>query len=199
MITTNEIIGFWLRWFGIVLLFGVMFLLGVGGIGLILLFASIFYDIPTWLIIVFSIPLFPVAYTLEHLFKWHYNPLWWFLNYTTDGDNGADWWLKKKNLKKGRISTFIRWWLRNNAWNFKLLFKPEWDAGQVDVFLKITNTLINPKHRFTNADREDGIYGVHHIYYRINGKVYGRYSRANAKREFQIGVNGDRYKLIIKN
>jgi hypothetical protein len=198
MISIKEIIGFWFRWLGTVLLFGLMFLLGVGGIGLILLLASIFFTIPAWLIIVFFIPLFPIAYILEHVFKWHYNPLWWFLNYTEDGDKGADWWLEREELKKGNAAALVRWWIRNNAWNFKLLFKPYWAAGETEDFLVIKNTLINPKHRFSNADKAKGVYGVHHIYYRVNGVVYGKFSVATPKVEFQIGVNSYRYKFMFK-
>lgn len=156
--------------------------------------------------LVYSIGFFSGLVILCHFLKHQCNVKWkfWLLNDTVDGDYGADWWLEKKGLKPSLWSAFC-WWWRNKAYNFYLLFAPQWNAGQVDEFrlLKLTIDDIdmyngNRYNRFTKAVKEDAIYGINYYAYRINGVVYCNYSNATEKRDTQFGAGGNEWRFFIK-
>ena len=143
------------------------------------------------------------AFILKHYLKVKREFL--LLNDTVDGDLGAAWWLKVKNLKPGLWSAF-RWWLRNHSWNFIRLFNPAWKAGEVDrdpqgrdlfEVIKSTINTSGENGRFSRADKHNR--GVYYIAYKINGKTYAQYSRANWLFTFQIGTGGSewRYRLQL--
>lgn len=163
MITKKEIAAFWLEWFIV-----------QAGYGIVILFGYVFW----WL-----------AYFLRYVVKWKNNFLWFLLNDETDFGDPV--WLDKNDLQPG-LWTAFRWYLRNPAWNFiKSIKTPSHDEISDIKTIKKTFTSEN---RLTNANRDKKIYGVNHVYYRLeDGKVYGRYSRANKKTELMIGVGNGRY------
>jgi hypothetical protein len=126
----------------------------------------------------------------------------WWLNDTLDGDFGADWWLKEKGLKKG-IWSAISWFGRNHSWNYISQFKPHWNAGKIDEFLVIENTINcilsrNRITKWTRADKEKKIYGKNYIAYRIDGKTYCQWSYACKWFHIQLGAGGSEYRFRIK-
>ena len=147
--------------------------------------------------------LFPIAYFLRHKagIEGKRNPLWFLLNYTEDSDWGLSHYKNKPPSKT--FWNALKWYVRNPAWNFKMLFRPKWRAGEVDHFehVKFTlqrNELVND---WTWANKDLRIFGTNHLYYKIEGTTYGRYSyasRSGMLREIQMGAAGNRYKLRIK-
>lgn len=121
----------------------------------------------------------------------------WLLNDTVDGDFGAEWWLKEKGWTPGLWSAF-HWWRRNHSWNYICKFAPEWEGGNTQERRIIRSTIDHEKHGFFTWCSKDGVHGLHYVAYRINGKVYCRYSQANKKREKIFGAGGDRYKLKLR-
>lgn len=136
------------------------------------------------------------------------------MNDTPDGDFGNEEWLEEKGLKKSWYSAF-RWWFRNHSWNYISQYNPEWKAGEVDLteegqemFLILSNTtgkLIEdlPDGIFTWLTRDMKIEGELYVAYRINGKVYCRYSKVwkdwfGRWRQYQKGAGGERYRLNRK-
>ncbi len=123
-------------------------------------------------------------------------------NDTKDGDFGAAWFMP--SFKRNSLTAFC-WWFRNHSWNFLNAEVPEWENGKVDEFRKIQCTLaeidmmdngvFNP---FTKASKEEGIYGVNHYAYRLNGKVFFNYSEATEKREKQKGAGGNEWRYWKK-
>lgn len=151
-----------------------------------------------FLVSLFGFPLLPFAYILKY--KFGVKGLW-LLNDTVDGDFGDPDVLKEYGRSnKSKLSNFIWWWFRNHSWNYISKFNPEWEGGKTKDFLIIKTTLTreqilnNPFQWCTKK----GVHGLHYIAYRINGKVYCRYSEANAKRERIFGAGGDRFKLKIR-
>lgn len=163
MISKKEIAAFWLE-YAIVQI----------GYGMVILFGYLFW---------------PVAYFLRYVVKWKNNFLWFLLNDETDFGDPV--WLDKNDLQPGFWSAW-KWFFRNPAWNFIKSIETPSHKEVYDV-LTVKRTL-NSGHRLTNANRDKRIYGVNHVYYRLSdGKVYGRYSRANQKTELMLGVGNGRY------
>lgn len=156
-----------------------------------------------------------ICHFLKHVCKVSFK--FWLLNDTVDGDYGTDAFIRLINskkdfrtlfglfkLNKGLYSAFL-WWWRNKAWNFYYLRKPYWNGGEVDELLVIEctiakidmmeNDVYNP---FTKASREDGILGINHYAYRLNGKVFVSYSEATEKGEKQFGSGGNEWRCWIK-
>lgn len=121
------------------------------------------------------------------------------MNDTEDGDFGSEKWRKEKGYKKNWWAAF-NWWFRNICWNYISQFNPPWYAGEVQEFLTITDTLTSKDEygRFTRADKTKGIYGTHHIAYRIDGQVYTQWSHANKVFHLQIGTGGSEYRFRMK-
>ena len=134
------------------------------------------------------------AFILKHVFK--VERKMWLLNDTVDGDFGADWWLQREGLKPGLWSAF-RWWWRNKAWNFYIRSVPEWNAGKVDEFWCIKNT-IRFDGKWIKANKSKGIYGINYYCYKLNGKVFCNYSKASQSIEMQFGAGGNEYRNWIK-
>lgn len=103
------------------------------------------------------------------------------------------------------LDAIIYWWFRNHSWNYLNAEVPEWKGGEVEDFREIECTIpeidmmekdvYNP---FTKASREDGILGINHYAYRLNGKVFVSYSEATEKREKQFGAGGNEWRCWIK-
>lgn len=106
-------IWFWLKYFPLMLLFGIMSAI--------------------------SVPIFPLAYFFRIKLGW--DLFWPFLNDETL--SGERWWLLKYKLDPKSFWTKWRWNIRNTAWNFKLLFKPTWVFKHVKNFTTIYSTTIN--------------------------------------------------------
>lgn len=132
------------------------------------------------------------------------------MNDTEDGDFGAVWWLLDNNLKPSWYSAF-RWWFRNHSWNYISQFNPEWNEGDNEEFRILTNTIGEdlfdrdtwPDGIYTWLTRDMKIEAELYVAYRINGKVYCRYSKVwkdklGRWKQFQKGAGGDRYKLNRK-
>ena len=170
MITDREITGFWIRF----ALREIVYLL-------------------VWVFGFFS-GLVIISHILKHVFK--VKMKFWLLNDTVDGDFGADWWLKREGLKPGLWSAF-RWWWRNKAWNFYRLNVPEWNAGEVDYFWCIKNT-IEFDGKWIKANKDKGIYGINYYCYKLNGKVFCNYSEATPDIEMQFGAGGNEWRMWIK-
>jgi len=138
------------------------------------------------------------AFILKHVFKVKIK--FWLLNDTVDGDFGAGWWLRREGLTHGLWSAF-RWWWRNKAWNFYIRSVPEWNAGKVDEFWVIKDTIKFSNRtdgRFTKANIDKGIYGINYYCYKLNGKVFCNYSKATPSIEMQFGAGGQEYRNWIK-
>jgi hypothetical protein len=138
--------------------------------------------------VILSITLFPLAYLFRYHIGW--DLFWILLNDTEDGDFGAEWWLKREGLTEGFFTAWL-WTIRNPAWNYHSLVKPEWTGEYTDV-RTIKNTF-NTKNPLLWASHEIGFIGTNHVYYRVNGEVYGRFSWASKTKTFQAGTNGKRY------
>lgn len=129
------------------------------------------------------------------------------MNNTPDGDFGNEEWLEEKGLKKSWYSAF-RWWFRNHSWNYISQFNPEWKDGENEEYRIIKNTTgvkaeNLPDGIYTWLTRDMKIEGELYVAYRINGKVYCRYSKVwkdwlGRWRQFQKGAGGERYKLNRK-
>lgn len=167
-ITNKEIAWFWIEWFIV--------------------------QVGYFIVIITGLFFAPIAYLLRYALKWKQNPLSLYLNDETDF--GEDWWLMRERLEPGLWSA-VRWWLRNPAWSFIKSIEIPTHREIYDI--RTIKRTITTGHKLTNANRDKGIYGVNHVYYRLNdGKVYGRYSRANKKRELMLGVGNRRYVLRVK-
>lgn len=168
-IRLTEIISFWCEWVIIQIVYG--------------------------FVIIIAIPLFPIAYLLRYQFEVKWNPLWWVLNDETDF--GEQWWLEREGLTEGVKSAF-KWWRRNPCWNFNNMFKPKWTGDYTDLRV-IKNTLTEERESPLDwADRYKYRWGVNHVYYRVEGTVFGRYSYASTNIEIRLGSGGKRYKLWVK-
>jgi hypothetical protein len=167
MITNSAIFKFWFRFFGVQFLY--------------------------LLAIIPSIVLFPVSYFFRYVIKRDW--FWLLLNSTEDGDFGADWWLNREKLNKSFWSAW-RWTIRNPAWNFHELIKPEWNGTYTDV--RTINNTIGGKNPLVWASHYAGVYGLNHVYYRVNGKVYGRFGYAKKGTTIQAGTTGNRYNLKFR-
>ena len=130
-------------------------------------------------------------------------------------------------LQKWWIS--YRWsGLRNQAWNAHRFFKPKHndhskytDLDTIERFGFGTQASRMPqemdfcvlKYKFSDGssadnfgdviDYEKSILGKNFVYYRVNGVLYFRYSRAFKNdmglwREIQFGTNGRRFKIRVK-
>lgn len=113
--------------------------------------------------------------------------------------------------------------IRNWAWNTHRFLKPKYNNhSKYTGFDCISNIKYNSgpsgldfcvlKYKFSDGteadnfgdfiDYEKSILGKNFVYYRVNGVLYFRYSKAwvdgNIAREIQLGTNGRRFKLRIK-
>ena len=174
-IGTSEKITWWARYSIIIFLQGVVAILGA--------------------------PLFPIAYFIRHKLgvEGKKNPLWILLNYTQDSDWGLSHY--KENPPKKTFWNALKWYIRNPAWNFKLLFKPNWSDGEAEIFETVKDTISPSENRWVWANKDLGILGERLIYFQIKNKVYGRYSYAGTGfliKEIQLGASGNRYKFRFK-
>jgi len=126
----------------------------------------------------------------------------WILNDYEGNDSGQKWWLKKKGLKPGLI-TSILWWFRNHSWNYYKKFDPDWNAGQVYEYeLRINTTEIPGRETIWvwcskyATKNNPPIYGEHLLIYRVfeGGKVWFRHSKASPNKELQFGYGGNEYR-----
>ncbi len=141
---------------------------------------------------ILSVVLFPLSYWMRY--KVQVDLFYYLLNSTKDGDYGADWWLEREGLKKSFWSAW-RWTLRNPAWNFNEIIKPVWTGYYTDV--RVIENTIGGDNPLIWADHYSETYGTNHVYYRVKGKVYGRYSTTELAigKRFQAGTEGKRYNL----
>lgn len=178
MITTQERRVFWIRYWKIILNWTSLSML------------AFFSTAVIW------------AHILKHVFKVKIK--FWILNYTVDGDYGADWWLEEKGYKKRNLWTAFLWWWRNHSWEWISFFNPPWKAGEVDrdekgndIFETIKSTITTYKNgRFSRASKNNK--GVHAIAYKINGEVFCQYSKANWLYTIQIGTGGSEWRFRAK-
>ena len=171
MITDREIQAFWNRWDSIIICWTLFSL------------------------VTFLSGIVAVAFILKHYCG--VKTKFWVLNDTEDGDFGAKWWLMKKGLQPGLKSAFL-WYLRNHSWNLICKIKPEWESGEAEDLRIIRSTIDHEKHGPFTWCTKAGIHGIHYVAYRINGKVYCRYSYATPNKEKIFGAGGDRYKCKIR-
>ena len=174
MITTGEKIRFWVTEVCIHLLYSLVILLGIF--------------------------LFPIAYFIRHVLnvEGKKNPLWWWLNYTEDNDWGLSHY--KDTPPKRNFWNALKWYQRNPAWNFILLFPL--DNGDIEI-LELYTTVDNRRYHIDWPT--EGRYGTLKTYYRVNGDLRGRIGFATPKnkiknlfvREFSFGTS-DRHKFIVK-
>lgn len=149
-----------------------------------------------------------LAFIAKHVFQVKFK--FWWLNDTPDGDFGGQWWLDREGLKPGTRSA-IRWWFRNHSWNYISKFNPDWKDGEVDIVngkeeVEILHCDVDVS-RFDDLffhwmTREDGI-GTIYIAYRINGRVYCRFSQVKKDWlgrlvQIQRGAGGRRYRYNKK-
>lgn len=139
-----------------------------------------------------SIPLVPVAFLLKHKFGINVPPFKWMLNDTIDGDYGDPNWLNRMGLEPGLWSAF-RWWWRNPVWNFKLLFAPKSHAES--TIIKVFKHEVGPTPFMWV--RQD-LRGTNHLYYIIDGTLYGRFSYCNDYINIYLGIGGRRHILKIR-
>jgi hypothetical protein len=141
---------------------------------------------------VLSVVLFPISYFFRYVLK--IDLFYYLLNSTEDGDFGAKWWRDREGLKPSFFTAW-RWTLRNPAWNIHEVLKPKWNGAYTDV-RTIKNT-IGGRNPLAWASHYTDTYGTNHVYYRVDGKVYGRYSTTEIKygQTFQAGTTGQRYNL----
>ena len=164
-----KILIFWLRYVAVELLYGLAFFVGIF--------------------------LFPIAYLCKYELKT--NAFSWFLNSTEDGDYGAAWWRNREGIEDKDFWVAMRWWYRNPTWDFRMLLKPKWTGDVFHTYTK-KNTLEDKTNALAWATRDDGIYGTNHVYYIVDGTLYGRYSHAAPGFEFQAGSGGDMWRFRVK-
>jgi hypothetical protein len=134
-----------------------------------------------------SIILFPISYFFRYKTPWD---IFFFLlsNDVDDGDIGAEWWLEKNNLKPG-FWTSWKWTIRNSAWWFKnVVFVPKWDAEKYKIVLIVANTIDHPMRWVSQSMR-----GINHCYYRVEGRLYFRFSFTNNLINMYFGMGSKRY------
>jgi len=160
-------------------------------------------------------------------------PLWWLLNDGKSNDIGAEWFWDAWNIyptsRWNKIKLAYLWNTRNPAWNTYTYIRPKY--GKITDMDVITNTAMvwQGSKGFTTAnplascvlkwlneegeasdnigvqiDYDKSILGKNFVYYRIDGTLYFRYSKAwvnediGLAREVQLGVNYSRFKIRNK-
>ena len=146
-----------------------------------------------------------IAFILKHLFKVKFE--FWWLNDTVDGDFGSTDWLKDNDTGFKLLNAFL-WWWRNHNWNYISKYNPDWEKGENERYKILSNTT-----GVHYSQLEDGLYtwltkdfkkeAKLYVAYRINGKVYCRYSEVYKDvlgrwHQTQKGAGGRRYKLNLK-
>lgn len=130
-----------------------------------------------------------------------------FLNYTKDGDFGAEWWLEREGLEPGLWSAIL-WWIRNHSWEYIISFLVPSTSDKNKIHVIYPEGLNDIEKRDVYADlmqwsdRSKGIFGMRYIFYTgelEDGTVVdcARFSYANKFFTFQIGSGGDRYKFLF--
>lgn len=206
-ITKTERVLFWIKLGLIQIRYGLVIATGFPVYALLLLICSYWFGFstPIFVYIILSIPLAPLAFFITYVLGIKRHPLTYLLNSTKDGDFGAEWWLKREKLQPGKLSA-LRWWFRNPAWNFNEWFNnTNFEAAFITDVLTIKNTIPKPtnprelsKHVFYWANKESGHFGTNHLYFRVKGVVFGRFSSRTLKREFMAGAGGNRYEFRFK-
>lgn len=151
----------------------------------------------------FGYPLMPLAILGKYVFGIKEI---WLLNDTKDGDFGDFKW-KLKTLRKYKrvkakwlknIILFILWFFRNHSWNFYRKFIPDHNAGEVHEYEKRINTTGN--NVVLQWCTRAGTHGKDYTLFRVfpDGKLFFRWSKANAKKERWFGAGGSEYKMRMK-